>query len=123
MKDLLAEISRLETELHHPGVGCTRDRLDALLHADFFEVARSGRKFGRDYVMDFLAEHSPPAVHSDDFQLTSLAEGCVLLNYRSVQLHPDGSRFRHTLRASVWKRSPGGWQLFYHQATPTDESW
>ncbi|GGJ84764.1 nuclear transport factor 2 family protein [Pseudomonas matsuisoli] len=123
MSDLLDEISRLETEVHHPGVQCKPARLNELVHPSFFKVARSGRRLERDYVLAFLTQHEPPAVRSDDFRLTWIADDCVLLNYRSVQLRTDGSRFRYTLRASIWRRERSQWQLFYHQGTPVEEGW
>jgi hypothetical protein len=33
----------------------------------------------------------------------------------------DGSRHRHTLRSSLWQRSSRGWQLRFHQGTPTED--
>jgi hypothetical protein len=31
----------------------------------------------------------------------------------------DGMLERHALRASIWKCSPDGWQIVFHQGTPT----
>ena len=55
MDDLLAELTALETELHHPGATCTRTRLERLLHPDFHEIGRSGTRYTRQVVMNSLS--------------------------------------------------------------------
>jgi hypothetical protein len=56
MSTLLAELQALEVELHHPGVACDFARLEELLHTDFHEVGRSGRRYDRATVLHFLSE-------------------------------------------------------------------
>ena len=66
MSHLLQEIQALEVELHHPGVRCSRQRLEELLHPDFHEVGRSGRSYNRETIINFLAaKESQPVVASD----------------------------------------------------------
>ena len=75
MDDLLAELTALETELHHPGATCTRTRLERLLHPDFHEVGRSGTRYTRQVVIDFLADRtSLPQVVAYDHRLERLAD-------------------------------------------------
>lgn len=119
MSELLAQLSRLELELHHPGVRCSRERLAQLLHPDFHEVGRSGRPYTREFVIDHLSTHEPPMVESCDFVVQELAEGCALLTYRSAHRAGDGSRIDAAWRCSIWQQGAGGWQLRYHQGTPT----
>lgn len=126
--NLLEVLSCLEVELHHPGVRLGEARLQALLHADFHEVGRSGRAYDRPTVLCFLAEQgasaeSPPAVVPDCFAVRELGPACALLTYRAAHRLPDGSLTRHTLRSSVWLREAGGWQLYYHQGTPAEVAW
>ena len=119
MTSLLEELSRLEAELHHPGVRCSRVRLEQLLHRDFHEVGRSGRTYTRDTVIAFLAAQAePPEVEADAYALTLLADDVALLTYRSAHRGPEG-RVDPAYRSSVWRRGAAGWQLFYHQGTPT----
>ena len=121
---LLEHLSALEVELHHPGVRCSRERLQEILHPEFREVGRSGRAYTRQDVIDHLAtSHSHPQVQSSNFALMSLGEGFALLTYRSVQLAPDASSTNQTYRSSIWERGVQGWQLRYHQGTPAAESW
>lgn len=119
MDDLLRELRALESELHHPGAGCSRERLEALLHPGFHEVGRSGRRYSREVVIAHLASQpGQPDVVAADHAVHLLAEGCALLTYRSSHRAPDGTGTLASLRSSVWLRTAAGWQLFYHQGTP-----
>jgi hypothetical protein len=117
---LLHELQALEIELHHPGTRCLRHRLEQLLHPGFHEVGRSGRRYDRGTGVNFLlAQSVQPAVESSEFQLTLLAAGVALLTYRSCHHSADGTVVNHALRSSIWLRTDAGWQLRYHQGTPT----
>lgn len=123
MEDL-AQLTALEVELHHPGTRLDAARVDALLHPAFHEVGRSGRAYDRATIVAFLAaQHTPPAVVSDDFAVSRLAPDVVLLTYRSAHRAADGALSMHARRASVWLRGESGWQLRYHQGTPADPTW
>ena len=124
MHSLLNELQALEVELHHPGVRCSRTRLEQLLHPDFHEVGRSGKPYDRETVVEYLASlESPPVVASDCFALLELAPHVALLTYRSAQVEPGKGLVNHTLRSSVWVQSTLGWQLRYHQGTPAAQVW
>ena len=124
MNPLLQELQSLEVELHHPGVRCSRARLELLLHPDFHEVGRSGRMYSRETVVGHLAaQRSHPVVASDSFALSELGSGVALLTYRSAHVEADGRRVNHTLRSSVWIETAAGWQLRYHQGTPAAQAW
>lgn len=117
---LLLELQKLEAELHHPGVRCSREDLERLLHPGFHEVGRSGRQYSRETVIRHLAsQDTQPSVESGSYAVTALADGCALLTYRSAHRQADGSPTDHALRSSIWMRGPQGWQLYYHQGTPT----
>jgi hypothetical protein len=128
--DLLSNLQALEVELHHPGVRCSRARLEQLLHPDFHEVGRSRRAYTRETVIAHLAGLAAtpgaaalPPVVSDAFQVAQLAPGVALLVYRSAQPQPGGGTSLHTLRSSLWLRTPAGWQLRHHQGTPAAQPW
>ena len=122
MDALLAELMALETELHHPGATCTRERLERLLHPDFHEVGRSGKRYTRQTVIDFLADRvSLPAVVAYDHRVEQLADDVALLHFASHARDNDGTRRHAALRVSVWRRTAVGWQLHYHQGTPAGD--
>lgn len=119
MDALLSELTALETELHHPGTTCTRERLERLLHPDFHEVGRSGTRYTRQTVIDFLADRvSPPQVVACDHRLEPLSDDVALLHFASHDVGDDGVPFNPALRVSVWRLTRVGWQLSYHQGTP-----
>ena len=123
MDALLAELTALETELHHPGATCTRERLERLLHPDFHEVGRSGTRYTRQTVIDFLADRVPlPAVVAYDHRVERLADDVALLHFVSQEVSKDGTPSHVAFRMSVWRRTAIGWQLHYHQGTPQPQS-
>ena len=118
MSPLLQELQALEVELHHPGVRCSRERLEQLLHPEFHEVGRSGRTYNRETIVNFLASQgSQPVIRSEEFSVALLAPGVALLTYRSAHVEQDVSLVNHTLRSSIWLKASQGWQLRYHQGT------
>lgn len=124
MSKLLSELQALEVELHHPGVRCSRVRLEQLLHPDFYEVGRSGRSYDRTTVIDYLAaQESQPVMESGAFAVSELAPGVALLTYRSAFSDPERGLSCHALRSSVWVKSRSGWQMRYHQGTAAAETW
>ncbi|MBL0085203.1 MAG: DUF4440 domain-containing protein [Ideonella sp.] len=124
MTALLLELQALEVELHHPGVRCSRDRLEHLLHPEFHEVGRSGRSYNREVIVSYLAAHeSHPVVASEAFSVAELGAGVALLKYRSAHVDPTNALVNHTLRSSIWLRTEVGWQLRYHQGTAAAETW
>lgn len=123
--DLLRQtLQALEQELHRPEIRSNAARLHALLHPDFEEVGRSGRRWSlADTVVALLSESVPVDVVSDEYAVTLLGADAALLTYRSAHRQPDGGLGRHTLRASLWVRVAGAWQMRYHQGTAAAEVW
>lgn len=119
---LLDVLRALEVELHHPGVCCSRDRLERLLHPAFHEIGRSGRPYSRETVISYLQDRATfDVVESTDFRLAMLAENCALLTYRSSHRQADGSTTLPTRRSSIWLCCDSCWQLRYHQGTPAPD--
>ncbi len=123
MSDLLTHLQSLESELHHPGVRCSRERLEVLLHPDFREVGRSGRQYTRAAVIAHLAaQEVQPDVVAGGFAVQVLAPGVALLTYQSAHRQEDGSLSHAARRSSVWLRTELGWQMVHHQGTPGPEA-
>ena len=120
---LLEELRRLETELHQQETRCNRRRMERLLHPDFVEFGRSGTPYTRaDVLNEFGPDNLLPEIHSRNFELAVLAEGVALLTYVSAHVDGGGNQYRHTLRCSVWVYTEAGWQMRFHQGTPTTEA-
>ena len=124
MTSLLQLLQSFEVELHHPGVRCSRERLEQLLHPEFHEVGRSGRAYNRETIISYLSEQeSQPVVASEAFAVAALGPEVALLTYRSAHVEPDKELVNHTLRSSVWVKASAGWQLRYHQGTAAAHTW
>jgi hypothetical protein len=105
---LLEKLRARETELHRPEVRCG-------------EFGRSGRIYERGEVLaEFAVAPSDFEIWAQDFKVLSLSDSSALLTYRSAHVRPGGRLERHTNRASVWRLTEVGWQLIFHQGTPTD---
>jgi len=120
---LLEALKALEVELHLGATRANRARMDALLHADFIEFGRSGTVWTRQATLDEFGAggHGAPRILADRFELHPLGDALALLTYRSAHVNADGLRHRHTLRSSLWQRSARGWQMRFHQGTPTED--
>jgi hypothetical protein len=119
--ELLEQLRRLETDLHDVGTRRDARRLAGLLHPSFVEFARSGRSFDRQAVLDeFASGGDLPAVHAQDFEVAEIDAGVALLTYRSAHVDSAGRFHRWTLRSSLWVRTQTGWQLRFHQGTPSE---
>jgi hypothetical protein len=115
-------IQGLEKELFKQTVRGSSDEVDKLLADNFVEFGRSGRVYHKEEVIRSLAAESAGAVQTltaSDFALKPLADGVVLLTYRSLRRGEDG-RELHSLRSSIWKLIGGRWQMVFHQGTPTN---
>ena len=117
---LLPLLRALEVELHKPAARGDAARLNALLHDGFRELGRSGVLYTKADILSLLpAEAQHAVVVADRFEVRRLGEVVALLTYRSAHLLADGTLDRFTLRASVWECSTPGWQMSFHQGTPT----
>ena len=118
---LLGQLQALEVELHQPVVRGDAARLDELLHEEFHEFGRSGAAYTKaDILSRLLSAAQHARVAADNFLARRLAADVALLTYRSAHALPDGTLHRHTLRSSIWQRSEVGWQMSFHQGTPTE---
>jgi len=110
----------LECELHEPRVRRDRARLERLLHPSFSEFGRSGNAYTKTEIVALLLnEQEGVRVHAQDFRVQLLAEGVALLTYKSAHVTAGGVLERQSLRSSVWKLGASGWQMLFHQGTPT----
>ncbi|PSB13879.1 DUF4440 domain-containing protein [filamentous cyanobacterium CCP2] len=118
---LLSTLCKLECELHQPKCRGDRERLVQLLAPDFREFGRSGATYTRDHtLMSLPTDPEPSQIHAQDFAVNRLSDLIALLTYRSAHVNTSGELFRHTNRSSIWRLDSTGWQMVFHQGTPTD---
>ena len=112
---LLETLIALERSLHAEKRS-DADWLEAILHADFHEITRSGSAVSRTETLNaLLNEPVNQPIAGTDYQLVRVAPGHALLHYRS----DNQERMRSTLRTSYWVMNHASrWQLFFHQGTP-----
>jgi hypothetical protein len=116
---LFDHLCDLERELHTAEARRDAARLKVLLHPHFEEFGRSGKRHTLSDVIVEFSEHDPPQIHVQDFELAELAAGVALLTYRSAHIDESGALLRQSLRSSVWLKTDVGWQMRFHQGTPT----
>ncbi|MDR3774217.1 MAG: DUF4440 domain-containing protein [Terracidiphilus sp.] len=115
-QDVLAELTRREPIFHRSEFGTTRADFERMTAEDFWETGALGRRYSRQLVLDEL-EKRFAAPHEDvweasEFQCRRLGEDTYLLTYTLLQDH-----VRLTRRATIWRKTPDGWKIVYHQGT------
>jgi hypothetical protein len=116
LKEILAELSRLEPIFHWPPAEMTRANLERMTAEDFWEVGASGRSYARDFVFEVL-EQRRTAPQSNQWEIRDLycrrlAGEVYLLTYTLLQ-----DNVRLTRRSTIWQKTARGWQMVYHQGT------
>lgn len=119
--DVFRSLVELETLLHRLDVRRDPERLAELLHPEFEEIGRSGRRYSREEILkEFVDGRTLPEIHSEGFNLALFGNDVALLTYKSAHVGEHGKLDRWTFRASLWLRMEQGWGMRFHQGTPTD---
>jgi hypothetical protein len=114
---ILDELRPLEPIFHTPEFGLEPDDFERRTAPDYWEVGASGRRYGRDFILQALAD-SPPVNattarwRASGHALRQLSPDTYLLTYSLRQSD------RLTRRSTLWQRTLAGWQILYHQGTP-----
>ena len=121
LRDVLAELSNREPLFHRAEFGTSRADFEKMMAQEFCEVGASGRCYSREFVLDELGKRfSSP--HEDvwetgEFQCRSPGEDTYLLTHLLLQNH-----VRLTRRATIWRKTPDGWKILYHQGTVVQDA-
>ena len=116
-EDEREELRALEEELLRPEVRADPDRLATLLHPQLVEFGRSGTIWSRASILDRLPTETKFSAVITNFEARLLAPDVALVTYEAEISNEAVSNAR-SLRASVWIRSGGPWQMRFHQGTP-----
>lgn len=123
LRDILQELRGREPVFHRPEHGTRRPDFEQMTDEGFWEVGASGRRYSRDHVLDVLEDRHQVASHlaledtweASDFACRELGTDTYLLTYTLLQ----GSR--KTRRLTVWRHSPEGWKILFHQGTVVED--
>ncbi len=109
---ILEALKPLEPLVYAANAGKTRDYFEQLLAPEFWEVAASGRRYSRTYVLDALEarQQSPfeQTWETTDYFVQQLADDLYLITY---MLHQPT---RVSARTSLWRQTANGWIFVYH---------
>ncbi|WP_339262108.1 DUF4440 domain-containing protein [Solibacillus sp. FSL W7-1472] len=110
LKEHLQQLEESHTGLE---VRRSKEKLDAILADDFFEIGSSGYIYDKKECLETGVVLTEMKLHN--YEIYPLAHDIVLATYFLV----DTTRERNTLRSSIWKLIDGHWQLYFHQGTFT----
>jgi hypothetical protein len=113
---ILHELLPLEPIFHTKQFGLTGHDFEKRMAPDYWEVGASGRRYSREFILEFLANHPPVDAASvgwkcSDHTVRHLGPDTYLLTYTLAQ----GERF--TRRSTIWQKRSEGWRILYHQGT------
>ena len=109
----LDELRELETAMWRSETRGDRSWMDQCLARDFAEFGRSGRRYTRAEILDLDVGEIHATLPLRDLQCRRLGGGVVLVTY---QADVDGHLAN---RSSIWRLTDAGWQMEFHQGTPT----
>lgn len=119
----MEHLRKLEESLLGDEVRASREKLDKLIHDSFVEIGYSGTTYTKTDILNDLPSQSESTsvCWSQDYDFITLASNLVLVMYREARMDDNGKLSRYAKRTSIWLCNERGWQLKFHQGTPTDE--
>ena len=121
LAEVLEELACREPIFHRPEFGTSRADYEAMTLPDFWEVGASGRRYSREFVLAELEKRrqtpAPDIWETSDLHCRQLAQDVYLLTYTLLQ-----DKQRKTRRATIWRHTPAGWKIVFHQGTLVQES-
>ncbi|WP_051399727.1 nuclear transport factor 2 family protein [Haloechinothrix halophila] len=111
----IAELEELEAALWARHTRFDETYMRRLMSENFFEFGRSGRRYSRAECLAFPDQELNATLR--DIDVHEIAPAVALVTYVSEVRY---SETQVSYRSSLWVRSDAGWQLRFHQGTPTD---
>lgn len=121
---VLEELKQREPIFHKREYGTSREAIENMTTASFWEVGASGKRYSREYVIELLLERYGQQAIDDlevenwatkDFCCQKIAANSYLLTYTLIQ----GTRI--TRRVTIWRYENETWKIVYHQGTIVEE--
>ena len=116
-KLLTLHLIEMEKFLVQPATRLSVELLNRYLSDDFYEIAASGRCFGKADVLARLPTETPPAITQQDFDCRVLADGLAQLTYRATIQRTDDNSPTYSVRSSICRFDGEKWQMIFHQGT------
>lgn len=115
LKDILYQ---LELSLVNQDNRYSIDKLNELLADDFIEYGSSGSIYNKEITISSLIGAPSPTYEIYDFEVISLSETFAQTRFKTNRTNLDGTKLI-SLRSSIWKKTDGKWQMYFHQGTPS----
>ncbi|MFZ0013885.1 MAG: DUF952 domain-containing protein [Acidimicrobiia bacterium] len=90
--------------------------MELMLHPEFTEVGRSGRRYGRAETIDASPVDLSVEIPLEDCRMVLIDEDVAMMRYVSRAHYEDGPAAAE--RTSIWINTNEGWRLRFHQGTP-----
>ncbi|MEU0098055.1 nuclear transport factor 2 family protein [Streptomyces sp. NPDC006267] len=107
-----------ELRLLDPAVRASAQLLASLLHPEFREIGTSGRLWSRESIIASLTADDAPRPGPLTASRMRGAQLCADVVHLTFDTESRGIRSH---RSSLWRLTPEGWRLYFHQATPFDD--
>lgn len=111
------QLIELEQLLVQPETRLSAELLNRYLADDFYEIAATGRCFGKADVLQRLPTETPPVITQQDFDCRVLADGLAQLTYRATIQREGDDTVAYSVRSSIYRFDGENWQMIFHQGT------
>jgi hypothetical protein len=119
--DLAKHLQDLEEQLLSREGRASPRLINDLLADDFQEIGSSGDVFGKQEVLEGLAEESGDGRvyerHASDWSVRALSADVALVTYRVIRKDLTEGSVTASWRSSTWALRGGRWQMVFHQGT------
>lgn len=111
------QLIELEQLLVQPATRLSAEQLNSYLSDDFYEIAATGRCFGKADVLERLPTEKPPLITQQDFNCKVLADSLAQLTYRATIQRAESDIVSYSVRSSLYRFDGEKWQMIFHQGT------
>ena len=114
----VALLTAMEESLWRVVTRFDTDYMERILAADFIEFGRSGKTYTRLECLAIGKEPIRVRLPLGDLCVVQLGPNTAHVTYISED-HGNQDRTERANRSSIWSRTVDGWELRFHQGTPT----
>ena len=109
-------LRQLEESLWRPESRFDRERMRQVLAPDFLEFGRSSRVYRLEDALSMERQEIQAKLPLPNLAIRLVHPDVALVTYETEVAYASGRE--RARRSSLWTRTPGGWQLRFHQGTP-----